>query len=93
MRIDHHGWQIVFSLVALWTMLWPDKKRGGIALGVALAIWLSISLEGLPLSIAFVALLAWRWIISLDEGVRLFWTLAGFLAGSFKAVNQVVRQD
>jgi len=82
MRIDHHGWQIVLALFALQTMLWSDKRRGGIALGLALALWLSISLEGLPLSIAFIALLAWRWAVSLDEGRRLFWTLASFVAGS-----------
>ena len=82
MRIDHHGWQIVLALVALWTMFWPDKRKGGIALGLALALWLSISLEGLPLSVAFIALLVWRWMVSLDEGTRLFWSLAGFLGGS-----------
>ncbi len=82
MRIDHHGWQIVLALVALWTMFWPDKRKGGLVMGFALALWLSISLEGLPLSVAFITLLAWRWIISLDEGVRLFWTLFGFLVSS-----------
>lgn len=82
MRIDHHGWQIVLALLALWTMFWPDKRRGGIVMGAALALWLSISLEGLPLSVAFIALLAWRWVVSLDEGVRLFWTLASFLIAS-----------
>lgn len=82
MRIDHHGWQIVLALVALWTMFWPDKRKAGLIMGSALALWLSISVEGLPLSVAFIALLAWRWIISLDEGVRLFWTLTGFLGGS-----------
>ncbi|SIN63862.1 hypothetical protein SAMN02745824_1305 [Parasphingorhabdus marina DSM 22363] len=82
MRIDHHGWQIVMALLVLWTMFWPDRRRGGIAMGAALALWLSISLEGLPLSVAFVALLAWRWVISLDEGKRLFWTLLSFLVTS-----------
>lgn len=82
MRIDHHGWQIVMALVVLWTMFWPDRRRGGIAMGAALAFWLCISLEGLPLSVAFIALLAWRWVISLDEGKRLFWTLGSFLVTS-----------
>ena len=79
MRIDHHGWQIVLALLALWTMFWPDKRKAGMVLGGTLAFWLSISLEGLPLSVAFVALLAWRWAVSLDEGTRLFWTLVSFL--------------
>jgi hypothetical protein len=83
MRVDHHGWQIVLALAALWTLCWPEKRKGGIALGVALALWLSISLEGLPLSAAFVVLLVWRWVLQTEEGVRLFWTLVSFLAASF----------
>lgn len=83
MRIDHHGWQIVLALMALWTMLWPNKRGGGLVLGASLALWLSISMEGLPLTIGFIALLAWRWIVSLDEGVRLLWALSSFLITSF----------
>lgn len=83
MRVDHHGWQIVLALAALWTMYWPEERKGGIALGAALALWLSISLEGLPLSAAFVVLLVWRWVFQVEEGVRLFWTLQSFLVASF----------
>ena len=83
MRVDHHGWQIVLALTALWTMCWPAKRRGGIALGAALALWLSISLEGLPISAAFIVLLVWRWVFQTEEGVRLFWTLLSFLIASF----------
>ncbi|MFT5330889.1 MAG: hypothetical protein ACI9TB_000901 [Parasphingorhabdus sp.] len=82
MRVDHHGWQIVLALTALWTLFWPDKRKGGIALGAALALWLSISLEGLPLSAAFIVLLVWRWVFQTEEGVRLFWTLLSFLTAS-----------
>lgn len=83
MRVDHHGWQIVLALTALWTMFWPDKRKGGLALGAALAFWLSISLEGLPISAAFIVLLVWRWVFQTEEGVRLFWTLLSFLVASF----------
>ncbi len=83
MRVDHHGWQIVLALAALWTMFWPDRRKGGLALGVTLALWLSISLEGLPLSAAFIVLLVWRWVFQTEEGVRLFWTLTTFLIASF----------
>ena len=83
MRVDHHGWQIVLALAALWTMLWPDKRKGGLALGAALALWLSISLEGLPLSVAFIVLLTVRWVFKTEEGVRLFWALLSFLISSF----------
>ncbi len=83
MRVDHHGWQIVLALAALWTMFWPDKRKGGLALGATLALWLSISLEGLPLSVAFIVLLTLRWVFKTEEGVRLFWALLSFLISSF----------
>lgn len=82
MRIDHHGWQIVLALLALWTMFWPNKRIGGLVLGAALALWLSISMEGLPLTIGFIALLAWRWSVLLEHGDRLFWALSSFLLSS-----------
>lgn len=82
MRIDHHGWQIFFAVLALWTMFWPDKKRGGLVLGLALALWLHISLEGAPLTAAFFVLLGWRWIVEKAHGRRLAWTIGGFAISS-----------
>jgi hypothetical protein len=78
MRIDHHGWQTVLAALALWTMFWPDKKRGGIVLGFALAVWMHISLEGLPAAAAFFVLLGWRWIVEKAHGQRLLFTTASF---------------
>ena len=82
MRIDHHGWQIVLAAVSLWTMFWRDKKRGGIVLGIALATWMHISLEGLPAAAAFFVLLGWRWIIEKAHGQRLIWTISSFALAS-----------
>ena len=82
MRIDHHGWQIFLAALALWTMFWPDKKRGGVVLGIALAAWLHVSLEGAPLSAAFFILLGWRWVIEKAHGNRLMWTIAAFAIAS-----------
>ncbi len=83
MRIDHHGWQIMLASLALWSMFWPSKKSGGIALGAALAFWLHISLEGLPITAAFFILLGWRWIIEKAHGQRLIWTITSFTIVSF----------
>jgi hypothetical protein len=62
MRIDHHGWQIVLALAAANAMMSRSPRVGGWAIGIALALWLSISIEGLPLAVAFMALLALRWL-------------------------------
>jgi hypothetical protein len=78
MRIDHHGWQIFCAAFALATLFWSNPRKAGLALGVALAVWVHISLEGAPMTAAFFLLLGWRWIVDRNESTRLFWTLAGF---------------
>ncbi len=61
MRIDHHGWQIVAALLAVNGLMSRSPKLGGWAVGFALALWLSISVEGLPLAAAVCGLAALRW--------------------------------
>ena len=50
LRVDHHGWQIVCALVAVNGLMARSPKLGGWVIGAALAFWLSISVEGLPLT-------------------------------------------
>jgi hypothetical protein len=83
MRIDHHGWQIMLAVLALWTMFWPHKKKAGIVLGLVLATWQHISLEGLPAATAFFVLLGWRWIVEKAHGERLLWTVTSFSGTTF----------
>jgi hypothetical protein len=60
MRIDHHGWQVVLALVALNGLAARDALRGGLVIGAALATLLAISIEGLPITAVFLAVLALR---------------------------------
>lgn len=62
LRIDHHGWQIVCALAAANALAARDPARGGIVLGLALACWLAISVEGLPMALAFCGIAALRWL-------------------------------
>jgi hypothetical protein len=48
LRIDHHGWQILMAAIALCGVLDDKQARGGAVAGLALAVWLQISSEGLP---------------------------------------------
>lgn len=83
MRIDHHGWQAIAALgCALCFVRAPDPKAALIGGGVA-ALWLSISLEGLPLVVVFAALYALRFVL-LDER-DLAWFLTGLAAMSVLA--------
>ena len=58
LRIDHHGWQIALFLLAMAAMLDRNERRGGLITGGALAAWMAISFEGLPLSAWIIAVLA-----------------------------------
>lgn len=61
MRIDHHGWQIAMVALALYGIAHRSAIKGGIIAGTALALGLSISIELLPISAVFGAILAFRW--------------------------------
>lgn len=82
MRIDHHGWQIAMAVLALSTIFWTNSRTAGRVLGLALAVWLHISLEGAPMTAAFFLFLGVRWIRDWAQGQRLFWTLLSFCAVS-----------
>lgn len=71
MRIDHHGWQIVCALAAMNGLMARSPKAGGRVIGVALAIWLAISIEGLPLAAMIFAVLALRWMREREARVML----------------------
>lgn len=67
LRVDHHGWQIVCALVAVNGLMARSPKLGGWVIGAALAFWLSISVEGLPLAAVFFGVLGLRWLRSRNE--------------------------
>jgi len=50
LRIDHHGWQTMLGLFAIAACFDPKPRRGGLTAGIATALWLGISLEGLPMA-------------------------------------------
>lgn len=64
MRIDHHGWQLFCFFWASWAVF--DPKRSWIAaamVGLAMALWIEISIEGLPFAVVFMAVLGLRWLL------------------------------
>ena len=61
LRLDHHGWQLALLSVAIAGLADPRRVRGGVTLGVASALSLSIGIE----MIAYLAIAA--------AAVVLFW--------------------
>jgi hypothetical protein len=82
MRIDHHGWQLVCAALTLWTLFWPSPRKAGIVMGLAMAVWLHISLEGAPAAAAFFAVLGWRWAFKGDGAQRLGWAVLTFTSAT-----------
>lgn len=82
LRIDHHGWQIVLALLALNGMMARDPRLGGALTGFALALWISISVEGLPLALAFCGVGALRWLGDRRSSCRLVATMGSLAVGS-----------
>ena len=63
MRIDHHGWQVALATAAAAVLFGRPTRRAGALLGAVLAILVTVSMEGLPIVAATMAIaaLAWAW--------------------------------
>ena len=63
MRIDHHGWQIALALLVTLALTHGGSRRWGVVTGLAAAVWLAISLEGLTFVAGGFAVtaLGWAW--------------------------------
>ena len=81
LRIDHHGWQTVCALAAVAALVAPPTRRSGLALGLALAALVSISLEGLPIAVAILGAAALAWSLNLDRRDQLIAAAASWFAG------------
>lgn len=75
LRIDHHGWQIVLALAALNGLAARNARSGGLVIGASLAALLAISIEGLPITVVFLGVLALRGLTGIPAG-RAFTGLA-----------------
>lgn len=90
LRIDHHGWQILMATLALGGAFDRRPARGGAVAGLALAVWLQISSEGLPYAALFGAAFALRQCRSREESPRLL-TFAISLGGAALPLLAILR--
>lgn len=60
LRVDHHGWLILTSVLALNFLFTHKSGVGGVGAGIAMAVAMSISIETLPLSVVFGVVCALR---------------------------------
>jgi hypothetical protein len=72
LRIDHHGWQLAALSLAMLSFALRSPRRGGVLLGAATALSLSIGLEMLVYLAAAGAAVVLMWVRNRDEAPRLF---------------------
>ena len=69
-RIDHHGWQLAMLSLTVAGLSDPKGARGGVIVGLASAISISIGLEMLPYAAMAGAIIALQWIWDRAEARR-----------------------
>jgi len=79
MRIDHHGWQLVCGVFMALALIDNRCPRRAAIAGLVAALWMHISLEGLPFTAACGAWLGLRWIA---QPVEQRWRLPVFLGAA-----------
>ena len=82
LRVDHHGWQIALALLAVIALIARPTARSGALLGAALAVLLTISLEGLPVTVAILGIMLLGWAFEPERrrhAMVAIWTLASLV--------------
>jgi hypothetical protein len=80
-RIDHHGWQMALAAVAVAALVQRNARRSGAVAGVALALYLNISIEGAPFVAAAVGIVGLLWAFDREDGARLTAMTGGLAIG------------
>lgn len=82
LRIDHHNWQTILSVLMLAIALGKPDARHGLFAGVAMGLHLAISLEALPYLLIFGGIFALAWLRDPATGPRLFAFVATLAIGA-----------
>ncbi len=81
LRIDHHGWQVACALLATVALLGRPTARSGAVIGGALAVLLTISLEGMPITAAIAGVAILWWVVDSTRRAQTLAMLATLLGG------------
>ena len=81
-RIDHHGWQLAMLSLTVAGLSDPKGARGGVIVGLASAVSISIGLEMLPFAAMAGAIITLQWIWDRAEARRVAAYAASLASGT-----------
>ncbi|MBB4641593.1 hypothetical protein [Rhizorhapis suberifaciens] len=81
MRVDHHGWQLAMTLVALAGLADHRAARGGLVAGIASAISVAIGMEMIVYLAATGGVIALRWVADARQVCRMQTYALGLAGG------------
>jgi hypothetical protein len=81
LRIDHHGWQLACLAIVVAGLADGDQRRGGMTVGLASALSLTIGLEMIIFLLIAGAAVTLRWIIDVRQVSRLRSYAIALIAG------------
>lgn len=71
LRLDHHGWQLAMLAIVVAGLVDRQRSRGGLTVGIATSISLSIGMEMLPYLALAGAITGLLWVRDNTEAPRL----------------------
>lgn len=84
-RIDHHGWQIALAALAVAALVHRNARFSGVAAGIALALYINISIEGAPFVAVAVGIVGLLWAFGREDPARLVSLVSTLAVASFCA--------
>jgi hypothetical protein len=92
-RIDHHGWQLALLALSLSAAADPNRRRGGLTLGISSALSLAIGLEMVIYIAVLGAATVLSWVDDAGESERLKAYSLSFGAGTLLAFTVFASYD
>ena len=82
LRIDHHNWQTILSMLMLAIALGAADRRHGLLAGAVMSLHLVVSLEALPYLLLFGGIFALAWLRDAAAGARFLSFVATLALGA-----------
>lgn len=98
-RVDHHGLQIIFALLAMWGLV-AQSKRGALVAGLSIAVSITIGFETAPIAGIMIIWAALMWWIYANRDFTIVFVISlavftsiGFLVNVAPSAYGIAQND